>query len=172
MTRRRLTTGVTLVVLVIVCCGMAVWGYRAATAPIADSSAGPTTAGPTCQSQDQKVTKYVKRGDVTVSVYNSGKKSGRAQQTADLLEQAGFRPGEVKNAPEGVKTDRAAVYSAKADDPAAELVALALGKSTQVVHSDQEFGPGVAVVIGDKFRHLDPNAPKRLKLPQPEVECQ
>jgi len=172
MTRRRLTTGVTLVVLVLVLCGMAVWGYHAATAPLASSSAGPTTPTPTCNSQDQKVSRYIRRSDVTVSVYNSGKRSGSAQQTADLLEHAGFRPGEVKNAPDGVKTDRAAVYSTKTDDPAAALVALALGKQTQVVHSDQEFGPGVAVVIGDKFKRLDPNAPKRLKLPQPKVECQ
>lgn len=172
MTRRRVTTGVTLVVLSILLCAMAVWGYRAATAPIADNSSGPATSGPTCQAQDQKVTRYIKRGDVTVSVYNSGKRAGLAQHTADLLEQAGFRPGEVKNAPEGIKTDRAVVYSAKADDPAAELVARALGKSTKVVHSDQEFGPGVAVVIGNKFKRLDPHAPKRLKLPQPQVECQ
>jgi len=75
MTRRRLTTGVTLVVLVLVLCGMAVWGYHAATAPLASSSAGPTTPTPTCNSQDQKVSRYIRRSDVTVSVYNSGKRS-------------------------------------------------------------------------------------------------
>jgi hypothetical protein len=63
------------------------------------------------------------------------------------------------------------VYSTKADDPAAELVARALGKDTQVVHSDEDLGPGVDVVIGDKFKRLDPKAPKRLPLPKPVVTC-
>jgi hypothetical protein len=104
-------------------------------------------------------------------VYNAGKKSGRAQAAMDLFEQAGFRVGAVGNAPAGVQVDRAAVYSTNADDPAAELVARALGKATQVVHSDEELGPGVDVVIGDKFRRLDPAAPRKLALAAPEVTC-
>ena len=170
MSRRGLTTAVTLVCLMGVLVVMAVWGVKAATAPVPGDS-GPDATGPGCPSEEQKVAKYVRRGEVTVSVYNSGEKSGRAQSTMDLLEQAGFKVGEVKNAPDGVRADRAAVYSTKADDPAAELVARALGKATQVVHSDEPLGPGVDVVIGDKFKRLDPNAPKRLPLPKPVVTC-
>lgn len=171
MTRRRLTTAATLVCLTVVLCVMAVWGYRAATAPVPDDKTGSASNGPDCASEDQKVSKYVKRADVTVSVYNSGSRSGRAQSTMDLLEQAGFKVGAVGNAPDGVKVARAAVYTTKSDDPAAELVAKALGKATQVVHSDEELGPGVDVIIGDKFARLDPTAPKRLELPKPEVTC-
>jgi hypothetical protein len=169
--RRHLTTGVTLAVLVVVLCVMAIWGYQAATAPVESTSTPSSTATPTCDPQQQKVSRYLHRKDVTVSVYNSGKKSGRARETMDLLERAGFRPGEVSNAPEGVSTDRAVVYSTKSDDPAAELVALALGKNTQVVHTDETLGPGVEVVIGDKFKKLDPKAPNRIELPKPEVTC-
>lgn len=171
MTRRSLTTGVSLAVGVVLVCFMAVWGYGAVTAPIEDKPSSAAT-GPSCQPADQKVTKYVHRGDVTVSVYNSGKRSGRAQATLDLLEQAGFRAGAVNNAPAGIKAPRAAVYTTKSDDPAAELVARALGRKTQVVHSDDELGPGVDVVIGDKFKRLDPNAPRRLELASPEITCQ
>jgi hypothetical protein len=173
MTGRRLLTGVTLVGLVVVVCVMAVWGYHAATAPIDDNSSSSSTAdsGLTCAPQDQTVTKYVSRGDVTVSVYNAGARSGEARETMDLLEHAGFKPGEVGNAPEGVTVDRAAVYSTKDDDPAAELVAQAFGKKTQVVHSDDELGPGVDVVIGAKFKHLDAKAPSRIALPKPETSC-
>jgi hypothetical protein len=170
MTGRRLTTGATLVAATVLLGIMAVWGYNSATAPIGDDTSA-TTAGPGCPTEDQIVTKYVRRVDVTVSVYNAGKKSGRAQATLDLLEQAGFQPGEVRNAPEGVTVARAAVYTTKADDPAAELVALALGKNTQVVHSDEELGPGVDVVIGDRFKQLDPAAPKRLELAEPDISC-
>jgi hypothetical protein len=170
MTRRRLTTGATLVVLLVVLVVMAVWGYHAATSPLADS--GPTaSASPTCPPSSQKASRFVRRQDVTVSVYNSGQRSGRAQQTMDLLEHAGFKPGAVGNAPSGIRTDRAVVYSTKADDPAAELVAKTLGKDTQVVHSDEEMGPGVDVVIGDRFKRLDPKAPAKLELPKPEVTC-
>jgi hypothetical protein len=172
MTRRRLTTAATLLVLVVVRCVMAVWGLRAATAPIPGETSGSSSKDPTCGPEDQTVAKYLRRGEVTVSVYNAGAISGRAQKTMDLLEGAGFKVGEVKNAPEGVKVPRAAVYSTKADDPADMLVAQALGKKTQVVHSDAELGPGVHVIIGDKFKKLDPRAPKRIELAQPEVSCQ
>jgi hypothetical protein len=171
MTGRRLLTGVTLVGLVVVVCIMAVWGFNAVTAPIEDDSTG-SSSGPTCAPEDQAVIKYVSRGDVTVSVYNAGERSGRAQETMALLEQAGFKPGEVSNAPDGIEVDKAVVYSTKADDPAAELVAKALGKKTQVVHADEELGPGVDVVIGDRFKKLDASAPTRLELPQPETTCQ
>jgi hypothetical protein len=171
VTRRSLTTGVSLAVGVVLVCIMAVWGYRAMTAPIAEDTTGTASSGPTCRPEDQKVTKYVRRGDVTVSVYNSGKRAGRAQSTMDLLERAGFKVGAVGNAPDGVDAGRAAVYTTKSDDPAAELVARALGKNTQVVHTDEDLGPGVDVVIGDKFKRLDPNAPRRLELPKPDVTC-
>ena len=170
MTGRRLVTAATLVGLVVVVCVMAVWGYHAVTAPIAGSSSTPSSTT-TCAPDDQTVQKYVRRSDVTVSVYNAGNQAGRAQQTLDLLEHAGFKAGAVGNAPDGVKVPRAAVYSTKTDDPAAELVAKALGRKTQVVHSDEELGPGVDVIIGDRFKGLDTHAPTKLELPKAETTC-
>ena len=170
MTRRGLTSAVTLVCLMGVLVVMAVWGVKSATAPL-PGKAAPATKDPTCASDDQQVAKYVRRGDVTVSVYNSGNTAGRAQSTMDQLERAGFKVGEVNNAPTGLKAERAAVYSTKTDDPAAELVARALGKGTQVVRTDEDLGPGVDVVIGDKFKRLDPKAPKRMPLATPVVTC-
>jgi hypothetical protein len=172
MTGRRLVTGATLLGLVVVVCVMAVWGYHAATAPIdANGSTPSPTNALTCPPDDQTVTKYVTRGEVTVSVYNAGQRAGLARDTMTLLEHAGFKAGAVSNAPEGVRADRAVVYSTKDDDPAAELVARAFGKKTQVVHSDDELGPGVDVVIGDKFKRLAAGAPARLALPKPETSC-
>jgi hypothetical protein len=172
MTGRRLVTGATLAALVVVVCVMAVWGYHAVTAPIGDDTTSPSAKSTlTCAPEDQTVTKYVRRSDVTVSVYNAGQRSGLARTTMDLLERAGFKAGEVSNAPDGIDVDRAAVYSTKDDDPAAELVARALGKKTQVVHADEELGPGVEVVIGDKFKKLAPGAPTRIALPKPKTSC-
>lgn len=170
MISRTVTTAVSLVVATVVLCVMAVWGYHAATAPVPGDDT-TASSGPTCPEEDQKVRKYVRRGEVTVSVYNSGKRSGRAQDTMDLLEAAGFKPGEVGNAPDGVEVARAVVYTTEGDDPAAQLVAQALGRNTAVERTDEELGPGIDVVIGDKFNRLDGKAPRRLELPDPEVSC-
>jgi len=171
MSARALTTGVTLVVAAGLLVIMAVWGYHAATSPIPGDDA-TASSGPTCPPEDQKVTKYVHRGEVTVSVYNAGKRSGIAQATADLLEAAGFKPGEVGNAPDGITVKGAAVYTTEGDDPDAELVARALGQGTEVVRTDEEYGPGVDVVIGNRFTvKLDPSAPSRLPLPAPVTTC-
>jgi len=170
MTGRKLATGATLVGLVVVVCVMAVWGYHAATAPIGSTSSS-THTGSTCAPENQTVKKFVRRSDVTVSVYNAGDRAGRAQETLSLLERAGFKAGAVGNAPDGIKVARAAVYSTKSDDPAAELVAKALGRRTQVVHADESLGPGVEVVIGDRFKGLDPAAPTKIQLPKPETSC-
>ena len=171
MSPRRLVTGLTLLVAAGVLVVMAIWGYDAATAPVADDPAG-TTTGPTCPPESQTVTRYVRRGDVTVSVYNAGTKSGSAQAALDLLEQGGFKPGEVGNAPDGIAVKTAAVYTTKGDDPDAELVARALGAGTEVVRTDDQMGPGVDVVIGNKFsQQLDPAAPKRLELAHPVTSC-
>ena len=172
MTSRRLLTGATLAGLVVVVCVMAVWGYHAATAPIEDDAATPSASSTlTCAPEDQTVTKYVRRDDVTVSVYNAGQRSGLARDTMGLFERAGFKAGAVGNAPDDLKVDRAVVYSTKDDDPAAELVARALGKKTQVVHADEDLGPGVDVVIGDKFKRLAAAAPTRVALPEPKTSC-
>ncbi|HEY0905244.1 MAG TPA: LytR C-terminal domain-containing protein [Marmoricola sp.] len=171
MTRRRLTAGVTLTVAALVLCVMAVWGLNAATAPIDDDGDVTASTGPTCAPEDQTVTKFLRRGEVTVSVYNAGKRSGRAQATLGLLEEAGFKPGEVGNAPDDVDVRRAAVYATDVDDLDARLVAAALGTDTRVVATDLELGPGVDVMIGDRFNRLAPDAPRRLELPKPETTC-
>jgi hypothetical protein len=47
-----------------------------------------------------------------------------------------------------------------------------MGHGAQVVHSDQDFtGPGIDVVIGDRFKKLDPGAPNRMKLPTAVTSC-
>lgn len=170
--RRHLTTGLTLAVGVAVVCLMAVWGFNAATAPLQDSS-GTTKSStdPTCEPEAEPVAEFVRRGQVTVSVYNTGKRSGRARSTLDLLENAGFKPGAIGNGTEADQVVRAEVRTTKPDDKAAELVALSLGKDTKVVVTDEGYGPGVDVFIGDKFGGLDKAAPRRIELPTAAATC-
>lgn len=141
---------------------MAIWGFNALTAPVEKddtSSAGSPTDTTSCTPGKGD---FVQRSDVTVSVYNAGKKSGRAQATLDLLENDGFVAGAVGNAPTGTKVARAEVHTTRQNDPKAELVALALGKNTPVVVTTVQ-GPGLDVMIGDKFKKLDSTAPRKVR---------
>lgn len=157
---RRLVSWVTLAVAGVLALVMAVWGFSSLTAPIKkDPSATESSNNGGCVPAGAS---YVHRNEVTVSVFNAGKETGRAQKTLDMLERAGFVPGAVGNAPSGDKVARAEVHTTKADDPRARLVALALGKGTKVVVTTV-IGPGLDVIIGDKFKRLDPGAPGRVR---------
>jgi hypothetical protein len=164
---RRLTTAVTLVVLLIVLAGMAAYGFRQLTAPLPD---GPS-ADPTCSGVEKQVQAYLKRGDVQVSVFNAGTRGGLAGTTLEKVEEAGFRAGNAGNAPRSAEVRRAVVWTTKADDPAAQLVSQAFGRRIRIEVTDTDLGPGIDVLVGDKFEGLNPKAPKRIKLADPVETC-
>lgn len=168
MTGRRLTTTVTMAALVVVLCLMAYFGYRAATEPVPDASGTPAQ-----QCSKSEITKqtYVRPGDLTVSVYNAGADSGAAGRTMQRLEDRGFHPGDVANAPKGSRVRTARVYTTDAHDTGARLVARTLGKQVKVVVTDKAMGPGIDVYVGPKLGHLAAHAPQRLKLAKPIVSC-
>lgn len=166
---RRLISTVSLLGAVVALVIMAVWGVNALTSPIDDDE--PRAGSTTCPPEDQKIERFVRRSQVTVSVYNTGKRKNRARATLEMLEAAGFKPGEVGNGEKDDKVVRAEVRTTKTDDPAAKLVALALGKNAKVVVTDEDYGPGPDVFIGDRFGGLDPKAPRRVALTDPKVTC-
>ena len=137
---------------------MAVWGMSSFTAPFDEDETSGTT---TCGSQTGHT---VKRSDITVSVYNAGKRQGRAGVTLDLLEEAGFRPGAIGNAPKGATARVAVVRTTKQRHPDATLVARALGAHVPVVVTEDDLGPGVDVIIGDKFSKLNAKAPRSVRV--------
>jgi hypothetical protein len=167
VTGRKLTTGITLVVLVFVLGGMAVWGVKAALAPLP----GKSSSGNSCSQTEKEVKQYLKRADVQVSVFNAGTRSGLAGQTLDQIEGAGFVAGNAGNAPRSAQVRRAVVWTTQADDSSARLVALALGRGTRVEVTRTDLGPGVDVLVGNKFQGLDKKAPKQIKLPKPVETC-
>ncbi len=167
MTRRRLTTAITLVVLLIVLAGMAVIGYRQLTAPFP----GGPTASPTCTGPEKEVRGFIKRGEVQVSVFNASKRSGLAATTLDEVERAGFVAGNAGNAPRSAKVRRAIVWTTEQDDPKARLVARAFGRRTGIRVTKTDLGPGVDVLLGNKFKGMDRRAPRRIKLPKPVETC-
>ncbi len=167
MTGRRITTAVTLVVLLLVLSAMAVFGFKKLTEPLPQ---GPS-ASPSCSDPQKEVQEFLTRSEVQVSVFNAGTRSGLAGSTLEKVEGAGFKAGNAGNAPTSAKVKRAIVWTKEPNDPAAKLVALAFGKRTQVEVTDKDLGPGVDVLVGNKFKGLDPKAPRRLKLDVPVETC-
>jgi hypothetical protein len=161
------TTALTLLVLLVILGAMAVYGFRELTAPLPDAP----SAGETCSEDEKEVQEFLKRSEVQVSVFNAGSREGFAGATLETVEEAGFRAGNAGNAPDNAEVRRAVVWTTEADDPAAALVARALGRRTQVQVTETDLGPGVDVLVGNRFSGLDPKAPKRIRLPAPIETC-
>jgi hypothetical protein len=167
MSGRKVTTAITLLVLLVVLGAMGVVGYRALTSPLPGSGA----TSKTCADVEKEVQGYLKRSEVQVSVFNAGTKEGLAGTTLDKVEAAGFLAGNACNAPKSAEVPRAIVWTTKPNDSAATLVAQAFGKRTRVEVTDTDLGPGIDVLVGNRFKGLDPKAPRRIKLAAPVETC-
>lgn len=162
MTNRRVLSAVTLVVLLGILVVGAYMGWQRLTAPVDESPEPTTAAGPTCDPGVRKG-EVVRTRDITVSVYNAGDRTGLAGQTMSELEARGFIAGEVGNAPDDLASvDWVRVLARSKTDPAARLVALQFGKQTLIQAVKQDLGPGVEVIVGDKFLGLV-KAPAQIK---------
>jgi hypothetical protein len=165
MRSRRTLTVVTLLVLTGILVVGAVVGVRALFAPLPGREEGesesPTAAAEECRAEI-RAGKRVRSKDVVVSVYNASSQGGLAGTTREQLTERGFLPGEVGNAPDGLEVQFVRVLAPSRRDPAARLVALQFGKDTFVQVTDEEYGPGVDVVLGPDFSGLV-EAPRRIK---------
>ncbi len=167
MSGRRLTTAITLLVLLVVLGGMGIVGFKALTSPLP----GGDAAKKTCSDVEKEVQGFLKRSEVQVSVFNSGTKEGLASTTLDKVEEAGFIAGNAGNAPKSAEVRRAVVWTTKPNDQAAILVAKAFGRRTQIEVTNTDLGPGIDVLVGNRFKDLDPKAPRRIKLAAPVETC-
>lgn len=170
MTRRSLTTGAALLVGVLILGVLAFVGYRNLSAPIGSEDDDAPKAG--CPAGEREVTKrFIRRGEVKVSVYNAGGVQGAASRTLSALEAAGFQPGEVGNAPDDVKVNVARVFTTEEGDKGAELVARFLGGASIEVTSE-EYGPGIDVFVGKDQKPFRKKAPRTLELESPITSCE
>lgn len=168
--QRHLTTAASLLAGVLVLGVMAVIGYRQLTEPFGTKE--PEAKAEGCPTgQHEVVTKVVKRGDVKVSVYNAGGVKGAAGRTMAALEKAGFRAGEVANAPSDIHVRKVKVYATDPDDARAALLARFFGKRVPVVDSDEEYGPGIDVFIGKQMGRFAKKAPRQMRLKDPVRSC-
>lgn len=121
------------------------WGWSAATKPFPKNDPPPV-----CVDTQIAAGEQVFRDQVVVSVYNGSKRSGLAAATLSGLTQRGFVAGETGNAPE--RTGKTRILAPDPQDPAVRLVS-AQFKGAKVVLANG-LGPGVTVVVGEKFKSL------------------
>lgn len=162
---RRALSALTLVVLTGLLVLGAVVGVRTLFAPLpgaeGEEEAEAPAAVEACK-EELVAGKRVRTKDVAVSVFNAGSQGGLATRTRDQLVERGFLPGDVGNAPEGLEVQFVRVLAPSRRDPAARLVARQFGKDTFVQVTDEDYGPGVDVVVGSDFTGLV-DGPKRIK---------
>ena len=151
MSRRHVTTAVTLLVLVGILAAGAVIGIRSLLAPISeDASDTPSSCSTTAVRKGQRISAR----QVAISVYNAGTRAGLADETMGVLTNRGFQRGEVGNAPRGTRVKVVQIWTSRPTDAAARLVALQFGRSVKVQVKKTNLGPGGDVVVGDGFRRL------------------
>jgi hypothetical protein len=139
-------TTVTLLSLCAVLVVAVAWGWHAAMKPL------PAKVDvPICVATTVRAGEDVYPQQVTVSVYNAGRRAGLAGRTMQLLVDQGFHKGNLGNAP-SAKVSYAQVWTTDTDSPAAQLVADHLG-DVDIKHRDG-MGAGITIVVGDDFRRL------------------
>ena len=169
--RRHLITAVTLLVL---CAGVVIaavvgWQWLFADLPDQETVATdePTVS---CTPADVQPGDRIRSRDVRVSVFNAGTRSGLAGDTMAALTERGFREGDVANAPSDARVRRVEIWTTDENDAQARLVALQFGKKVDVKVQDVDLGPGVDVVVGDRFRGLS-KAKRSLTVQEPQEVC-
>jgi LytR cell envelope-related transcriptional attenuator len=154
MTRRHVTTAVTMVVLIAILVLGVVIGANSLLAPVPSNDTPSASASPTCVTKTVRKGQRIRPAQVQVSVFNGGTRGGLAGDTMDSLAKRGFKRGRVGNAPATAQVRRVQVWTTQRNDDAARLVALQFGRSTNVRFTRADLGPGVDVVVGDKFHTL------------------
>lgn len=169
MGRRQITAAVTMLVLIGLLVLGAVWGWRALFAEV-PGDATALTPSPTCVSEAIAAGEKIRADQVRVSVFNGGTRSGLAGETLDALMDRGFLAGDTANAPSDVDVARVEVWSTVEKDPRAQLVARQFGKNVKVRFSDEDLGPGIDVIVGDRFDRLA-RAPRALAVGKAQEIC-
>ena len=165
MRRRTITTAVTLVVLLLILGVAVLVGVRSLLAPV-----GHGAQGPGCSTTALRRGQQVRTAQVEVSVFNAGSRAGLADLTMSRLVARGFTQGDVGNAPSGLKVKAVQVWSTRANDAAARLVARQFGAAVPVRRVDRDLGTGVDVVVGDGFRSLA-KAPRAIVVRRAQAAC-
>ncbi|CAA9342273.1 MAG: hypothetical protein AVDCRST_MAG72-899 [uncultured Nocardioidaceae bacterium] len=167
MGRREVTTAITMLVLCGIVAFGAFYGWRSLFAEVPESGPEPTSS---CANERLSVGDRLRSGQVRVSVFNAGDRSGLADTVATALQRRGFRIAVVDNAPSDSRVTRVQVRSKDRQDVAASLVARQFGEQLRVRLSGLNLGRGVDVVVGNRFRRLAP-ATRSIRVGEAQQVC-
>lgn len=159
---RHLRAAITLVVLIVLVVGGALFSWNKVTGD--EPSTSPQT-GPTCLPAQAKGAP--KPTSITLNVYNATSRNGLAAKVAAQMSDRGFKVSDVANDPENQSIDGPAQIRANADQQAAVSVVMGHIPGAEFVVDDRSTG-SVDLVVGDSFKKLaNPNqaTPVSAKLP-------
>lgn len=162
-------TPITLVVLLVVLLGAALYGWQTIISPARedDENAEPTS---TCENKTEfRKGQVIRSEDILVNVYNAGNRVGLAGETLASLVKRGFAEGEAANASDDVKATNVSVVGDR-KSPDVRLVAAQFKGSVKYLKDDEQT-EGIDVVVGDKFQGVRKSATKKIKLKQDVEVC-
>jgi hypothetical protein len=157
-------TLLTLAVLAVLVLVGVTWGWSALTSPFPHSAKHRACLMTTLQPGD-----HISAPKLIVSVFNGSQRVGLAGSTMAEFQNQGFGAGQVGNAPKGTSVKYAQVWSTNPKDPAVRLVLSRLGPLAHVIRRHHS-GPGIIVVVGERFRKLVPGLAS-IKVTQPTRIC-
>jgi hypothetical protein len=164
----KLRTPLTLLVLLLVLFGGAVYGWSAVVG--GGGSDSPSTTPQDCATRTLSPGGgRLQASQVTVSVFNAGTVQGLATETLNKLHKRGFEKGAVADATAGVR--KVAVWTSTPDDPAVTLVARQFKGTAKIVNTDSVLGEGINVIVGNHFKGLSKRAKTSIKVTEPAAVC-
>jgi hypothetical protein len=168
---RRIRTVATMVALVAILVAGAYYGWTGVTEGWLGGDGEATASAPEepC-STPPPVTLRVR--EVRVSVYNAGAPGGEATAVMGALGERGFRQGVLTDAPSQVQVDGIAIVPGRNVERGAVRLVLRQFREVRDVRARLDrrpLGPGVNVLVGRDFFDLAPDAPREIKVAQPEV---
>ena len=155
-------SGLTLLVLGVLLVVATAWGWSALTEPFPSDE--PVAI---CEDTPVAAGSEVRRDEIVVSVFNGSGRSGLAGATIAQLEERGFVAGDVGDAPQEAAGTQ--IWADDATNPAVQLVQRQF-KGARVV-SGTQLGPGVVVVVGEKFKTLRPQQVESIAVESDATYC-
>ena len=142
------------------------YGWRMLTAsPDADEAGYPT-----CRSQTVKAGEDLPSSLVVVDVFNGGKREGLAGTVSTALQERGFRQGAIANSQSAITPTDVTILTNDESDPRVQLVKEQF-TDVDVRVPDYPTGSAVAVLVGDDFKELAPDAPTSIKATSDVTVC-
>jgi hypothetical protein len=167
-------TPVTLLILLVLLLGAALYGWQTIISPATDDknqAAGSHDPPDKCdQTQQLHRGQVIRADDIVVNVYNAGSVANLAEETLDDLKRRGFQSGVFDNAPSRVSATNVTILTQGKVTPQVRLVAKQF-KGDVKYAKGSPIDVGIDVIVGNEFKGIDAHAKKALRLKRDVSTC-